>query len=898
MNHKSSKWKRGLVSLMASHAVLSASLFLQGPVFAQDKRGSGVREIKTDGGVGGEILYRNSYALLIGNDKYENPSWSNLPGVEEDIPAVRQALQAQGFKVEEVWDLPRNELLARIDEFISDYGQDYENRLLIYYAGHGYTALLSDKRKMGYLVMKNAPEMPPVEEALQKTPATLPKFRLRAISMDEINEKAQAIATRHALFVFDSCFSGTVLYRDNIVAAPKEITPEELEQMRGYLTAGNERQRVLDRSPFRRAFVKGLAGAADLNSDGFILFTELGLYLRSEVARETENRQTPIFGKSDGFKRGEMVFILPKGAASLPNLLKTLANAPARIKSEDPPAKASPVMDIVTAQSILDRASQARDGSMQGQVEALESLLARGHEFSSTNLSGISFRRAKIPKGIFNRVRMHAVDLSEADARGANFADSGLRFANLEHALFGGTILTNSYAPFVWGKDVSFEGANLSDANFFSSDFRGANFSNAKLRGTVFAYADLRGAKFDGADLTGAYFTGAVLDNATFVNATIDNTDFNGAVADKFLLSQKQKTGACRHSFDEGWTFSVYEMGKNDSFTYRLLNFPVFADKTLPVCTTPTAEYTIDPIQNAIFIDQVALSKADRRNIFLKRLDEHGKFLKENLTVNRILKGDNAQRKSWDAYLRSAVKKTTPVSKPYVNKDLMLMVLLRAGIVGEETLDWEEMAKSLYKYEASVREDYEGNFNAYSMWSPIFPPGVMWGDLPDDKVELYKIWTLARVAKVPDQVIIKVPISLAEVKNKDGGPLTVTLDTMGFARRGDYYHNIEQKRIDVHQTLYVSGDFANAERSRTIEALFVLPRPLSVFRIELPGKFKNEKNLELEMDVKIEKVDSFGSPATISRKASLSAFIFVKPGNVRLLKEGKLVWTGDLQMAP
>src|SRR5262249_11550290 len=144
-------------------------------------------------------------------------------------------------------------------------------------------------------------------------------------------------------------------------------------------------------SAFQRSFVKGLEGAADLNSDGLILFTELGLYLRSEVARATQNRQTPIFGKSEPFKRGEMIFILPKGLASLPNLLKAITENPAKItKPEDSSVKPSTKLDIVTAQSMLDRAIQTRDGSMQGQIEALEFLLALGHEFSNTDFSGLT----------------------------------------------------------------------------------------------------------------------------------------------------------------------------------------------------------------------------------------------------------------------------------------------------------------------------------------------------------------------------------------------------------------------------------------------------------------------------------------------------------------------------
>jgi hypothetical protein len=259
-------------------------------------------------------LYRNSYALLIGNSDYAE--WNSLPGVERDISQVEAVLRDKhGFTVEKALNLSKNELRSRIDRFISDYGGDYENRLLIYYAGHGYTAVLPDKRVMGYLVMKDAPIVPPVEEALIKTPKNLGAFRLNAISMDEIENLAKEISTRHALFVFDSCFSGTALYRDNVINIPQEISTEELEQMRGFLTAGNEKQRVRDDSPFRRAFIKGLEGKADTNGDGYFLSSELGAFVKREVYLETsitDTPQSPIFGKQTNFTRGDMVFVTPK----------------------------------------------------------------------------------------------------------------------------------------------------------------------------------------------------------------------------------------------------------------------------------------------------------------------------------------------------------------------------------------------------------------------------------------------------------------------------------------------------------------------------------------------------------------------------------------------------------
>jgi hypothetical protein len=293
------------------------------PVFSQD-RGGGVRlRVRDERGARQAeetAVYSDSYALVIGNSAYDDPACADLPEASADVAAVKDVLEKQhGFKVEVALNQRRDALLRLIDQFISRYGQRYNSRLLIYYSGHGYTALLPDERRMGYLVMPDAPSMPSEERAL-KTPPTYEEFERflpSAITMDEIETYARRITARHALFVFDSCFSGTALYKDLTAGVPEQITTEELKPVRAYLTAGNETQRVPAFSKFRRKFVAALMGDADTNGDGYILASELGRWVSIEVEKETGRRQTPMFGKSDVFKRGDVIFVSPRGPAPI-----------------------------------------------------------------------------------------------------------------------------------------------------------------------------------------------------------------------------------------------------------------------------------------------------------------------------------------------------------------------------------------------------------------------------------------------------------------------------------------------------------------------------------------------------------------------------------------------------
>jgi hypothetical protein len=245
-------------------------------------------------------LYEASHALVIGMSKYTN-GWRALPGVETDVTAVREVLEAHGFTVRVERDLSREAFDRTLREFISAHGMRPRHRLLLYFAGHGHTQAASDGRQLGFIVPVDAP-LPMSDPA---------GFRSRAISMDQVEVYAREIESRHALMVFDSCFSGTLF--DVTRALPGAVASNLEQPVRQFITAGDAGQEVPDRSEFRRQFVAGLKGEADLFADGYISGTELGMFLEQKVASYTRGAQTPRFGKiRDGrLDKGDMIFQSP-----------------------------------------------------------------------------------------------------------------------------------------------------------------------------------------------------------------------------------------------------------------------------------------------------------------------------------------------------------------------------------------------------------------------------------------------------------------------------------------------------------------------------------------------------------------------------------------------------------
>lgn len=245
-----------------------------------------------------KVLYTNSYALIIGNSNYQK--WEKLPGVSFDISEVEKVLSLKGFQVEIGKDLTEAELRLKIEKFIDDYGSIPDARLVFYFAGHGFTDVNeSDQRDFGYFVPIDAP-----------LPSRDPKdFRNTAINMVDFDAWAKKIRSKHALFVFDSCFSGSLVSRGEM--RPRKITDQTFKPARQFITAGSNNETVPDKSIFREFFVKGLKGAADLDTNGTITAQELSVYLKTNVYNSSGERQTPQYDtvKDPNLNKGDMILM-------------------------------------------------------------------------------------------------------------------------------------------------------------------------------------------------------------------------------------------------------------------------------------------------------------------------------------------------------------------------------------------------------------------------------------------------------------------------------------------------------------------------------------------------------------------------------------------------------------
>lgn len=254
----------------------------------------------------GAHLYRESWAVVVGINAYK--SWPRLAYAVNDAQTVRDTLiRKYGFPADHVTTLldgeaTREKILAALGDNLADGRKvTKDDRVFVFFAGHGVTRKLPSGKSQGFIV--------PVDAAAES-------FQSQAISMTNLQDASDAIPAKHVFFVMDACYSGLALTRGGAVGGGDrtqylmEITRR---QAREVLTAGGGDEQVADNGPgghsiFTWTLLQGLEGKADLDGDGAITATELAAYVAPGVS--SLSRQTPAFGHLAGDEGGDLVFVL------------------------------------------------------------------------------------------------------------------------------------------------------------------------------------------------------------------------------------------------------------------------------------------------------------------------------------------------------------------------------------------------------------------------------------------------------------------------------------------------------------------------------------------------------------------------------------------------------------
>lgn len=352
-------------------------------------------------------LYRESHALLIGASNYT--IWSELPSIPDELDEVDDALTESGFNVERLIDPDNQSLKSGIVNFINNYGYEPENRLVIYFSGHGHTV-----RDKGFLL--------PVDIPL---PDDRKDFRRKALPMTQVLAWAKDIESKHVLFVFDSCFSGSVFKSKSM---PKDeeryIRKVTAEPVRQFITAGSASEEVPAKSTFTPAFVAAIRGEGDLNKDGYITGSELGVHLSQYVPQFVD--QTPQYGKIREYdlSRGDFVFFSQQTKEAKP-ASDTSSNAIKFPDLAELPAEAIEVMVWQSAEkgdslseyrAYINRYPEGLFSTIaQARIDNMERAAARINDTESLEQRNLVFEpeMVNIPSGVFSMGSINGADTEQ-----------------------------------------------------------------------------------------------------------------------------------------------------------------------------------------------------------------------------------------------------------------------------------------------------------------------------------------------------------------------------------------------------------------------------------------------------------------------------------------------------
>jgi hypothetical protein len=271
---------------------------------------------------------RHGYALLIGNSRYEDRAWPPLNDIPLQLTALKKGLDKHFDRVEIVENLKAEQLRQTINTFLRTYGNDSNARLLIYYAGHGYTEPIEQYSEYrGYITGTDTPKS-------DYTAAGFAAARLRAISMIEIRAPLPEVLAGHILFIFDSCFAGSI-FTNRGDDAPRVLTADIVARLiekpsRDFITAGRENETVPAHSPIPDLLLAALSGEADKYGLGVVSATEIATYLRNSVLRMQDVNLTPQGGRlpDSRFAQGEFLFRVNPTVGGAPAVFDAMPELP------------------------------------------------------------------------------------------------------------------------------------------------------------------------------------------------------------------------------------------------------------------------------------------------------------------------------------------------------------------------------------------------------------------------------------------------------------------------------------------------------------------------------------------------------------------------------------------
>jgi len=308
---------------------------------------------------GEKPLYANTYALLIGIDAYQHVR--PLHYAVSDVRALREVLVTlYGFPAEHVTVLTDAEatkegITRALAELANNRRIGPEDRVLIYFSGHGQTVPAGDGMK-GFLIPVDAR----VELANPTNPAP---YLTSCLPMNLVWETLELCPAKHALLIADACYSG-LMARSR---APDEPAPDTSARVlagkraRQVITGGGRGEQTIEKpdwghGAFTYKLLDELRGRA---REPGTVFTAQQLFasLQRSVTNLTGGKQNPQLADRD--TEGQFLFIVPgAGTPAAPTPVTPPATPGGTVEAVDTTARLQITSEPPGAKVFVDDAEK------------------------------------------------------------------------------------------------------------------------------------------------------------------------------------------------------------------------------------------------------------------------------------------------------------------------------------------------------------------------------------------------------------------------------------------------------------------------------------------------------------------------------------------------------------
>jgi formylglycine-generating enzyme required for sulfatase activity/uncharacterized caspase-like protein len=260
--------------------------------------------------------YRTSHALLIGINQYRHVP--PLSYAVNDVTALRAVLvQSYGFPEAHITTLTdgqatKQAISAALAAVTSAKTLTADDRVLIFYSGHGQTVKMPVGGEKGFLI--------PVDARVSLTAPDPADYMNTCISMSQVWDALDLCPARHVLLIADACYSG-LLAKSKALDAKPDVSVRILaaRPARQILTAGRAGEKATENAEWGHGaltykLLSELKARATVPGET-LTTRELHATLFRQVTNLTGGRQTPVLADKD--TDGEFLFI-PTGTAPRP----------------------------------------------------------------------------------------------------------------------------------------------------------------------------------------------------------------------------------------------------------------------------------------------------------------------------------------------------------------------------------------------------------------------------------------------------------------------------------------------------------------------------------------------------------------------------------------------------